>query len=345
MEQIKNRVEQGKTLGDISPDTSFEDAQAIDKATTEADGFLSSLRILGSSKNEFKDGILRTTIKLWEGSNILTLVEEKLEGDAKALIMEPKGREWMLSRLRSYEQASGDKLFRELPDEQLKNEDLVEAWSHLGQSYLVGRSTFGEPLQKKAMRRFGRLLMRSGLTGAMNAESSFFAAVASRAQKLGELKQAGKLSGDLVSELEKQLGIDSQVSHDAAAEEIGTEIVQKGVDTSGYSPETPGPNGETFSMDRAGSGGALHALSDRFYKGGQFMPPPDSLGSRKAKKSFKSSRSSSLQMWLRHCDKVTNGWLALFPCIPASGPNALLYLQSLTMKAMQSTRFTKRSFS
>ena len=51
----------------------------------------------------------------------------KLEGDAKAIIMEPKGREWMLSRLRSYEQASGDKLFRELPDEQLKNEDLVEA--------------------------------------------------------------------------------------------------------------------------------------------------------------------------------------------------------------------------
>jgi hypothetical protein len=251
VEQIKNRVEQGKALGDISPDTSFEDAQAIDKATTEADGFLSSLRILGSSKNEFKDGILRTTIKLWEGSNILTLVEEKLEGDAKAIIMEPKGREWMLSRLRSYEQASGDKLFRELPDDELKNEDIVEAWSHLGQSYLVGRSTFGEPLQKKAMRRFGRLLMRSGLTGAMNAESSFFAAVASRAQKLGELKQAGKLGDDLVSELEKQLGIDSQVSHNAVAEEMGTEIVQKGIDTSGYSPETPGPNGETFSMSRA----------------------------------------------------------------------------------------------
>jgi len=248
VEQIKNRVEQGKALGDISPDTSFEDAQAIDKATTEADGFLSSLRILGSSKNEFKDGILRTTIKLWEGSNILTLVEEKLEGDAKALIMEPKGREWMLSRLRSYEQASGDKLFRELPDEQLKNEDLVEAWSHLGQSYLVGRSTFGEPLQKKAMRRFGRLLMRSGLTGAMNAESSFFAAVASRAQKLGELKQAGKLSGDLVSELEKQLGIDSQVSHDAAAAKEADAIASEAVDTSGYSPENPGPNGETFSI-------------------------------------------------------------------------------------------------
>ncbi len=250
VEQIKNRVEQGKTLGDISPDTSFEDAQAIDKATTEADGFLSSLRILGSSKNEFKDGILRTTIKLWEGANILTLVEEKLEGDAKAIIMEPKGREWMLSRLRNYEQASGDKLFRELPDEQLKNEDLVEGWSHLGQSYLVGRSTFGEPLQKKAMRRFGRLLMRSGLTGAMNAESSFFAAVASRAQKLSELKQAGKLSDDLVSELEKQLGIDSQVAHDAAATKEADAIASEAVDTSGYSPETPGPNGETFSVQQ-----------------------------------------------------------------------------------------------
>jgi hypothetical protein len=254
---IQERVQQGKVLGDISADTSFEDAQAIDKATTEADGFLSSLRILGSSKNEFKDGILRTTIKLWEGSNILTLVEEKLEGDAKVILSEDKGRNWMLSRLRRYESESGDKLFAVETDDKVTDKMIVEAWSHLGQSYLVGRSTFGEPLQKKAMRRFGRLLMRSGLTGAINAESSFFAAVASRAQKIGELKQAGKLSDDLVSELEKQLGIDSQVSHDAGAAKEADVIASEAVNTSGYSPENPGPNGDTFSLAKWSKGDKL----------------------------------------------------------------------------------------
>lgn len=248
---IQRRVEQGKVLGDIDPNEAFDTASMVDRATAEADGFLSSYQILGSSRNEFKDGVLRTTIKLWEGSNVLTLVEEKLEGDAKAIVASRGGRGWMLAALRNYEQESGDKLFREVPDDQLTDDDLVEAWSHLGQSYLVGRSSFGEPLQQNNMRRFSRLLMRAGLAGALNSESTFWQAVVNRAQKLGELKAAGKLNEDVVAELEKQLGIDSQVKHEQGAmqevQQVRDEVAQQ-VDTSGYSEATPGPNGETFSI-------------------------------------------------------------------------------------------------
>jgi hypothetical protein len=248
---IQRRVEQGKVLGDIDPNEAFDTASMVDRATAEADGFLSSYQILGSSRNEFKDGVLRTTIKLWEGSNVLTLVEEKLEGDAKAIVSSRGGRGWMLAALRNYEQESGDKLFREVPDNQLTDDDLVEAWSHLGQSYLVGRSSFGEPLQQNNMRRFSRLLMRAGLAGALNSESTFWQAVVNRAQKLGELKAAGKLNEDVVAELEKQLGIDSQVKHEQGAmqevQQVRDEVAQQ-VDTSGYSEATPGPNGETFSI-------------------------------------------------------------------------------------------------
>lgn len=248
---IQRRVEQGKVLGDIDPNEAFDTASMVDRATAEADGFLSSYQILGSSRNEFKDGVLRTTIKLWEGSNVLTLVEEKLEGDAKAIVASRGGRGWMLAALRNYEQESGDKLFREVPDDQLTDDDLVEAWSHLGQSYLVGRSSFGEPLQQNNMRRFSRLLMRAGLAGALNSESTFWQAVVNRAQKLGELKAAGKLGEDVVAELEKQLGIDSQVKHEQGAmqeaQQVRDEVAQQ-VDTSGYSETNPGPNGETFSL-------------------------------------------------------------------------------------------------
>lgn len=214
--QMQRRVDQGKALGEVSPDEAFDAAVDLEKVTAQTDDYLSSLRILGSSKNEFKDGVLRTTIKLYEGFNPLTLVEEKLEGDAKQIITSKPGRAWLLSSLRNYEQESGDKLFRDVADDQLKDDDLAEAWSHLGQSYLLGRSTFGEPLQKKNLRRFLGLVMRSGLGGALNAESEFWRVVASRAQKLAEMKQAGKLSDDLVSELEHQLGIDSQLKHETA---------------------------------------------------------------------------------------------------------------------------------
>lgn len=227
-EMIGRRVGQGKALGDVDAGTTYDEAMATDKAASIGDEFLSSLQILGSSKTEFLDGIMRTTIKLWEGSNVLTLVEEKLEGDAKAMMRTPQGRDWLLSRLRNYEQASGDKVFRDVADDQLQNDDIVEAWSHVGQSYLVGRSTFGEPLQGKAMRRFGRFLMRAGLGGAFNSESAFFAAVAGRAQKLMEAKKAGTLPADFTEELERQLGIDSQVKHDAGALQEAASIIDTG---------------------------------------------------------------------------------------------------------------------
>lgn len=41
--------------------------------------------------------------------------------------------------------------------------------------------------------------------------------------------------------------------------------------------------------DRAGKGGALHQLSDKFYEGGQFMPAPDVLAGAKRKAAQKAS--------------------------------------------------------
>ena len=102
--------------------------------------------LLGMSKNEwfdaqgrriaignFKNDVLRTTVKLWDGAGVFTLVEEKTEGDAKLLLSSGK-RDWMLEKLRAYEQASGDKLFRFEDDDKLNNKDLIEAWSHVAQA-------------------------------------------------------------------------------------------------------------------------------------------------------------------------------------------------------------------
>ncbi|MGV3661292.1 MAG: hypothetical protein ACO1TE_13980 [Prosthecobacter sp.] len=152
--------------------------------------------------------MLRTTIKLYNGANALTLVEEKIEGDAKVILERAGGRDWLLTRLRAYENDSGDTLLRAVGDDsELRDNDLIEAWSHLGQSYLLGRSTFGAPLQNGRMAEMLQSMSSAGLSSAVNAEAQFWNMVQARAQKLGELHAAGKLDTTMVAELESQLGI------------------------------------------------------------------------------------------------------------------------------------------
>ncbi|MGV3661291.1 MAG: phosphoribosyltransferase family protein [Prosthecobacter sp.] len=188
-------------------------------------------QILGSSLNENydsaghkistrtqQDDVLRTTIKLYNGANALTLVEEKLEGDAKLILERVGGRDWLTSRLRAYEKESGDKLLRAVADDtELQPSDLIEAWSHLGQSYLLGRSNFGAPLQNGRMAGMLQSMASAGLSSAFNAESQFWNMVQARAQKLRELHASGKLDAAMVAELESQLGIGARTDVEAQA--------------------------------------------------------------------------------------------------------------------------------
>lgn len=243
--QIDRRIAQGEASGEVSEEETFSNAASIDKATSD---YLSSLQILGSSANEFKDGVLRTTIRLYEGAHVLTLVEEKLEGDAKQILASKPGSEWMLRSLRNYEQISGDSILRKVPDSELTQDDLIEAWSSLGQSYLVGKSKKGAAIGKGGARRIFADVLKAGMGGAMNSETQFFNAVWRRAAKLSKLKREGKLGEDLTSELERQLGIDSQTAHETAvADGVAREVAS-------YSEENPGPNGETFSVQPSPGG-------------------------------------------------------------------------------------------
>jgi len=254
--QIQRRVQQGAAVGEsaaepVNEAETFDNAVATDKATSD---YLASLQILGSSSNEFKDGVLRTTIKLYEGANVLTLVEEKLEGDAKQIVASKPGREWMLTKLREYERVSGDSLFRKVADDsELQNDDLIEAWSSLGQSYLVGKSKKGAAIGKGGARRIFADVLKAGMGGAMNSETQFFNAVWRRAAKLSKLKREGKLGADITAELERQLGIDSQAKFESEAAKDAEAIANEALNVGGtsYSEENPGPNGETFSMSRA----------------------------------------------------------------------------------------------
>lgn len=63
----------------------------------------------------------------------------------------------------------------------------------------------------------------------------------------------------------------------------------------------------TTTSDRAGKGGALHHLSEKFYEGGQFMPPQDALASSKikAKIKFASLHYNAVSV------RLVDGWFSI----------------------------------
>jgi hypothetical protein len=216
----------------IAEDKDFENAVVLSNAMASSpDDSLASARILGMSKTEFKDGVMRTTMRLFHGATPLTAIEEKLEGDVDVMIRDGR-RGWLLSALRDVEAKLGDRLFRTADDSKIKDSDLKEAWSHLGQSYFVGRSRKGNDAgldswkNDTGSRNFFARIMRSKAGAAMQAYTTFFRAVWRRAAKLNKLRREGGLDVDLEHELALSLGLE-QRQHDAAVFKEASHIVDE----------------------------------------------------------------------------------------------------------------------
>ena len=208
---------------EIDPEQEYQEAfTAAELAAITEDDKLALFQILGSNKTEFADGVQRTTIKLFQGATPLTVIEEKLEGDASAMIASGK-RDWLLYSLIRYQRTSGDKVFREgvKSNEDISDADLKEAWSHLGQSYFVGRSRRGDVGDRWKSRNFRKAaaeLLRSPVGAAMDGYARFFQSVWKRAAKLNKLRREGKLDADLERELARSVGFGEQAEYEASVE-------------------------------------------------------------------------------------------------------------------------------
>jgi hypothetical protein len=110
-------ADQGTEALDIAEQLSPALEQEFAEASTAA-GIVSrsvedrkaTARILGSSSNEMRDGIVVTTMRLYQGATVATVLEEKFEGDAKFMIGNLGLRKWMTGALREWERVTGDKL-------------------------------------------------------------------------------------------------------------------------------------------------------------------------------------------------------------------------------------------
>jgi len=82
----------------------------------------------------------------------------------------------------------------------------------------------------------------------------YLVAVLRAASKLAKARQEGKLGSEYDALFDALTGGSSQLEHDAGATKEADAIAAEAVDTSGYSPENPGPNGETFSVQPSPGG-------------------------------------------------------------------------------------------
>lgn len=207
---------------DSDPTAEYEEAfTAAELRALSEDDKLAAAAILGKNVSEYADGIQRTTIRLFQGASPLTVVEEKTEADADRMLRTGR-REWLLSSLRQYEQASGDRVFlSDKADDQLTDGDIKEAYSHLAQSYFVGRSRKGDAgdrWQSRQFRKWAADVLRSPLGSAFEAYGRFFRSVWKRAAMLNKLRREGKLDADLERELARSVGLGEQAEYEAGVE-------------------------------------------------------------------------------------------------------------------------------
>jgi hypothetical protein len=187
----------------------FQEAETVAKLSGR--DRLASTVILGSNVTEFREGVQRTVVRLYQDASPLTVIEEKVEGDVALMLKATGGREWLRSSLREYEQISGDSLFLAgKSDEDLTDGDLKEAFSDLATAYFVGRSRKGAAGNQWGERRFRETaakLMRGKIGDALTGYGHFFRAVWRRAAKINRLKREGALPARLEEELARSTGM------------------------------------------------------------------------------------------------------------------------------------------
>lgn len=191
----------------------FERVQIAERLS--GGNFEGSQFVLGRNATEFKDGVFASASRLYRGANVLTVIEEKGEGDVKRWLASGElSRDQIAGWLREWEDQTGDSIL----GEEVTDQSLVEAWSGMVQSYAAGR--FGENADA-APTGFS-----AALKAILDAYREFFSRVMLRAGELMRLRSEGRLNQDFETYLQRSIGLDeSQVyarEVEAASGEIAT---------------------------------------------------------------------------------------------------------------------------
>ena len=212
--------------------------------------------ILG--RNETAGGVSRSTINLADNkAAFLTALEEPLEGRVKhGLTTGVFRRESLAKIIQGVEQATGETFLEGSTWDEIAASSetaprpLIEAISRVIVADVFGRMKEGKWFAPGSASKSLNLNDReqSAFAAILKMFRDYLVAVLRAASKLAKARQEGKLGGEYDALFDALTGGSSQLEHDAGATKEADAIAAEAVDTSGYSPENPGPNGETFSL-------------------------------------------------------------------------------------------------
>ncbi|MBK8093054.1 MAG: hypothetical protein IPK32_13965 [Verrucomicrobiaceae bacterium] len=214
------------------------------------------IAVLGSNKVDGGESKSRVFGKGNERA-FLTAVEEITEGRWKAgLERRAFTREQGIRWVQLAEAATGETFLEgstwgEISSStEIAPRALTEAISRIVTADVLGRMKDGKRVGAGAISRGLDLSDReqSALAAILGAFRKLFRSILETASKLSKARKEGKLGAEYDTLFDALTGGTSQLEHDAAAANEADAIANEAVDTSGYSEETPGPNGETFSL-------------------------------------------------------------------------------------------------
>jgi hypothetical protein len=205
-EQAEGSQQDVSEIDDLGEKTEqeFKEAEAAAMAASQDEGDKEMIHlILGRSSHEFADGIFVRNVELFRGATLATVLEETSEADA-GRIMGEMGMDFLLDKLRRFEEISGIVLFPE--EGEIVESDVKEAYSTIVRSYFLTRSEdLGEVGQ--TYRQLFSNMIDSGLGGAMAAYRDIFRAMQRRAETIGKVREKEGIDPELEAMLEKSLGM------------------------------------------------------------------------------------------------------------------------------------------
>jgi hypothetical protein len=171
--------------------------------------------VLGRNTTDTQNDVAQSAIKLYEGADVNTVVEEVVEGRWKAALAQGKYTAAQAQKfIAQVESATGEKFMVEDTEQ-----GITEAISAIVVADVLGRRKDGTQLPAglvtrgmlQAIQRQSTPKANRKLMGMVQAFRSFFRQVFSRAKALNKAKGEGKLGAEYQGFVDELLGVDPQV--------------------------------------------------------------------------------------------------------------------------------------
>lgn len=221
--------QQDVEAGLITEDQAMERAQIAAEALgmTPQQAKEATWAVLGRNTTEMKEGVARSALRLFQGANVNTVVEEVVEGRLTAGLLNKRyNRDQVLGWVKMAEQATGETFLTGDSDQ-----SITEAVSAIVVADVIGQRKDGSTLPAGLVTRgLTRAVQQQqsakGFAAFLHSFRQFFRQVFQRARSIKKAKAEGKLGEDYQGFVDELLGVSRDTREMNAAATQATQVLE-----------------------------------------------------------------------------------------------------------------------